>query len=62
MIDNKSGNHSVELDIGEKAWFKWFAEPDEFLLQVCNLFEYIQTKMIVFCLALSHFVVQQDKI
>ena len=52
----------MRFDIGAKAWFKLFAELDECLLQVGNIVEYIDTKRIIFCLALSRFVVQQDKI
>ena len=73
-VDKKSGNHNIRgmvfdfcnrtmrFDIGAKALFKLFAELDECLLQVGNSIEYIETKRISFCLALSRFVVQQDKI
>ncbi len=52
----------MRFDIGAKVWFTLFAELDECLLQVWNSIEYIETKRISFCLALSRFVVQQDKI
>ena len=50
------------FDIGAKACLKWFAALDEFPLHVCKFIEYIHTKRIIFCLALSRFVVLQDKI
>jgi hypothetical protein len=52
----------MRFDSGAQAWFKLFAELDEGLLQVGNIVEYIETKRIIFCLALSRFVVQQDTI
>jgi hypothetical protein len=52
----------MQFDIEAKASFKWFAVLQDFPLHICNLVEYIQTNRILFFLALSRFVVQQDQI